>query len=307
MSKSDIVNEIHKPARKNYKRRRVVVKGLNDLWQADLVEMIPHAKQNKNFRYVLVVINVFSKYAWAEPIKNKTCKNVAAAFKKILDASTVPKLLQTDKGLEFYGKEFQTLVKKYGIRHYSTFSNLKASVAERVIRTLKGSMYKRFSLNGNYRWLKELPDVMTQYNDSFHRTIKMKFKDVTLADEIRLLQTVNAPPKLLRTKKKSTLKVGDLVRVSKYKHIVDKGYNPNWSTEIFNIARVRDKFEPVTFNLSDSENRPISGTFYQEELQKTHHPDIYLVEKVLKRKDGQVYVKWLGFKEKTWINENDLL
>lgn len=306
MSKLGVVNEIHKPARKNFNRRRVVIKGLNDLWQADLMEMIPYAKVNKDCRYILVVINTFSKYAWAEPIKRKTSKIVADAFKKILDKTTAPKLLQTDNGLEFYGREFQNLMKNYGVKHYSTYSNLKASIVERLIRTLKSLLYKQFSVNGNYRWLNVLSDVLTQYNNALHRTIKMRPKDVTLADEKRLLNTIYALPRRSRPGK-SLLKIGEYVRVSKHKQIFDKGYNPNWSTEIFRIAKVIDKTDPITYLLEDYKGQPIAGCFYKEELQKTKYPDVYLVEKVFKKKGDLVYIKWLGFKEKTWINKKDLL
>lgn len=183
---------------------------------------------------------------------------------------------------------------------------MKACMAERVIRTLKNLLYKRFSINGSYRWLNELQGVVNKYNNSVHRTINMKPRDVTIDDEDRLLKTVYA---ISRTNPriKPKLKIGDPVRVSKHKQIFDKGYHPNWSTEIFRIVNVRDKTLPHTYTLEDSKGQPIAGCFYKEELQKTKYPDVYLVEKVLKKKGNLVYVKWLGFKEKSWVNKKDLL
>lgn len=309
MSKTDIVNEIHKEARRNYPRRRVILKGLNDLWQSDLIEMIPHASVNRNHRYILVIINAFSKFAWALPIKRKTSKDVADAFEKVLKKTTPPKLIQTDHGKEYYGAEFQSLVKKYGIKHYSTYSHLKASIAERLNKTLKGLLYKKFSLNGNYNWIDILSEVVDRYNNNVHRTIRMKPKDVGQSDEKRLLSTVYALHRQYRRPSSSKiLKIGDFVRVSKYKHVFEKSYTPNWSTEIFRIVGIRRKlFDPVTYRLEDLSSTPIKGSFYSTELQKTKYPNIYLVEKVIRKKGDQVYVKWLGFDEKSWVNKKDLL
>ncbi|XP_023312625.1 piggyBac transposable element-derived protein 3-like [Anoplophora glabripennis] len=130
--KEVVVNELHKPARKNFRRRHVLVRGLNDLIQADLVEMIPYAKVNKGYRYILIVINVFSKFVWAEPVKRKTAIEVSNAMAKILSQMKyMPHNCQTDLGKEFYNKEFKNLMTQFKINHYSTYSNLKASVVER--------------------------------------------------------------------------------------------------------------------------------------------------------------------------------
>ena len=125
-----LVGELHKPARRNFPRRKVVVLGLDDLWQADLVEMIPYSKQNSGYKYLLTCINVMSKFAWAVPVKSKTGKDVTAAFKKILERTNPPKHLQVDFGKEFYNAEFKALVKSLNINMYSTHSEKKASVVE---------------------------------------------------------------------------------------------------------------------------------------------------------------------------------
>ncbi|KAK9888953.1 hypothetical protein WA026_004237 [Henosepilachna vigintioctopunctata] len=139
--KRDVDNELHKPVRINFPRRRVIVKGLLDLFQADLVEMIPYARFNKGFKYILIVIDVFSKYVWAIPLKNKTATHVRDAMRGILkQLSHPPKNLQTDFGKEFYNKYFKELMNTSNINHYSSYSNLKCSVVERVNRTLKSIM-----------------------------------------------------------------------------------------------------------------------------------------------------------------------
>lgn len=141
MSKRNVVQELHKPARRHFIRRRVVIKGLDDLWQADLVEMIPYNRENNKHNYLLTVIDTFSKYAWAVPLKNKSASSATAAMKSISDSShRMPENLQTDDGKEFFNKIFQDLMRTHNINHYSTYSTLKASIVERFNRTLKEKM-----------------------------------------------------------------------------------------------------------------------------------------------------------------------
>ena len=297
-----VVEELHKPARRNYPRRKFNVRGLDETWQADLVEMIPYSRQNKGVNYMLTIIDVFSKYAWAVPVKRKTSENVTAAMKSVLEQGRVPKNLQTDNGKEFYNSNFTKLMKKYKINLYSTYTYLKASIVERFNRTLKNKMWKNFSLNGNYKWLNILPQLVAKYNNTKHRTINIKPKDVTVANEAGIMEKY---PNICAPKnKKLKFKTGDKVRVSKAKQIFEKGYTPNWSTEIFTVNKVRHS-NPITYHLKDYQNKPIAGCFYEQELQKVKYPDVYLVEKIIKRRANQVYVKWLGFDDthNSWIDK----
>ena len=118
MSKQQIVNEIHRSARKNFPRRHVILKGIRDLWQADLIDLQGYVKYNKGYKYVLVVIDTFSKYAWAVPLKTKTKCEVKLAMEDIFKNNGVPKNIQTDLGKEFYNNEFKHLMKTYNINHY---------------------------------------------------------------------------------------------------------------------------------------------------------------------------------------------
>lgn len=304
-TKRDLVNELHKQARKNFNRRRVVMKGIDDLWQADLVEMGNYSKSNKNYRYLLNIIDTFSKFAWAVALKNKTALEVAKAMDSILKLGRVPKNLQTDDGKEFFNKYFENLMQKYSINHYSTCSRMKASIIERFNRTLKGMMWKEFSLNGSYRWLNIYKDLIDSYNRKVHRTIKMAPINVNSSNEKKLLNTVYSHLKIYKVSK---FNVGDYVRISKYKHIFEKGYTPNWTTEIFKIKTVKNTY-PTTYTLEDYLGNPIKGGFYDEELSKTKFPNTYLVEKILKTKGEKAFVKWLGFpnQHNSWINKSEIL
>lgn len=115
---------------------------------------------------------------------------------------------------------------------------------------------------------------------------------------------------LLKLKKRiAKFKVGDFVRLSKYRVQFDKGYTPNWTTEVFKIRKVQYNTDPITYLLSDYQNQEIKGGVYAEELQSVMHPSVYLVEKNLRKRKGQAYVKWLGFdsKHNSWIREKDII
>lgn len=303
MSKKHVVEELHKQARRNFPRRRVIIKGFDDLWQADLAEFIPYARENKGHKYILVVIDCYSKFLWTRPLKSKTAKVVVESLKQILKQARgrVPNNLQTDQGKEFYNKEFSLLMSKFNINHYSTYSVKKASIAERVIRTLKNKLYREFSLRGKYKWIDILDNVTKQYNNSKHQTIGMKPVQVTVNTKLNAYDN-------LKIFGKHRFKVGDVVRVSKFKSVFAKGYTPNWSTELFKIAKIQIT-NPVVYLLEDMRGQPIAGGFYEQELQKTKHSDVYLVEKVLRKRGDQLYVRWLGFDKShdQWIHKSEIV
>lgn len=306
MGKQQIVDEIHSSARKTFPRRHTIIRSKNETWQADLVEMIPYSKENKNIKYILTVIDIFSKYAWAIPLKNKTGLEVMQALKKILESGAVPRNFHTDMGKEFFNSHVKKLLDTYEINHYTTYSTKKAAIVERFNRTLKDKMWKKFSFNGSYKWLSLLPKLVDEYNNTVHRKIGMKPVDVDEEAERRLKNTTFS--NRIEIRRKSKFRIGDHVRISKYKSVFDKGYTPNWTTEIFKIRKVQHT-DPYTYLLQDEKGNPILGGFYEYEILKVLYPDLFLVEKILRRKGSQVFVKWLGFdnSHNMWINKKDVL
>lgn len=299
-----VIDEIHRQSRKNFPRRSVIQIGINDTLQVDLVEMIPYQTENNGFKYLLTAIDIFSKKAFARPLKNKTAAEVTKAMSSVIEEiGTPPKNIHSDQGKEFFNKDFQKLMRKHKINFYNTFTHLKASICERFNRTLKNNMWKMFSLNGNYKWVKKLPMLIKNYNSSFHRTIKMRPNDVTKEVEQELLNSVY---KNVLRKHKNRFLVGDHVRISKYKGVFRKGYEPNWSTEIFLIDSLLST-SPISYTLRDLTGTIISGAFYEPELQKVKFKDVYLVEKVLRKKGGKQFVKWLGFDDShnSWVNKDN--
>lgn len=124
--KKDIIDELHRPARRKFRRRHVQMRGLDNHWQADLVDVSSISKFNKNHRFILTVIDTFSKYAFARGLKSKKGEEVTAAMESIFnDTNRACEKLESDRGTEFYNKHFQSLLKRRNIKHYSTYSDMK--------------------------------------------------------------------------------------------------------------------------------------------------------------------------------------
>ena len=140
--RKQLAHELHTPIIKHFPRRRIMVPGLNSTWAADLVIMNPE----KGYKYILTIIDIFSKYSWCVPLKSKTGTEITKSFQNIFNESgRKPKKLFTDKGTEFYNKTFLKFLKDVNCELYSTESELKCSVIERFNRSLKDLMYKKFT------------------------------------------------------------------------------------------------------------------------------------------------------------------
>ena len=307
MSREKIVRELHKTARRNYPRRKVEVVGIDETWQGDLVDMKAYKDYNRGYTFLLTVIDNVSKFAWTVPLKKKSGNELKEAFKKIFKTKRVPKKLHVDFGTEFYNTNVKKLLKDNGVHLYSTYGNMKATIIERFNRTLKTNMWRKFTLNGNYKWVDILKDLTADYNKSFHRTIGVRPIDVNSQNEADIVNRIREQKYYKINENRSTLRRGDVVRISKLKHVFEKGYTANWTTELFTIIRVLPS-TPTTYLLKDYNNKPLRGAFYQEELQKTNFPNGYLIERIIKRRGNQAYVKWLGFDDthNQWVDKNSV-
>lgn len=305
---------LHKPIRRKFSRRKTVVGGIDHQWQADLADMQSLSMDNSHYRYLLCVIDVFSKYAWVVPIKDKTGKTLIQAFKLILKEGRIPLSLQTDKGREFLNKEVQAFLDKQDV-HFFTSENpeTKASVVERFQRTLKSRMWKYFTHQKTRKYIDVLPQLVKAYNHRHHRSIGRSPITVSPANEYKVAQ------KLYGGKAKTNptdLKVGDLVRINKTKRTFDKGYLPNWTTELFKVIRI-NRTKPQTVKLDDLGGESIAGSFYLHEIQRIKDNAIYEIESVLgkrtRRVDGkkirEIKVHWSGYPSKfdSWIPESHLV
>ena len=164
---------------------------------------------------------------------------------------------------------------------YSTFNEGKSVVAERFIKTLKNKIYKHITTIGKNVYIDVLDDTVKKYNNTVHSSIKMKPQDVTDIKYVEYSEETN--------KKDPKFKIGDHVRISKYKNIFAKGYTPNWSEEVFVVNKVPNTV-PWTYLINDLNGEEIKGSFYEKELQKTGQKE-FRIEKVFKNKENKLYVK----------------
>ena len=176
--------EIHHRAVKKFKRRSVYVPGIECVWSLDLADMNAFIKYNDNYRYILCVIDVFSKYAFCIPLKTKSASSVLNAFKSVVESSKrSPQKIWVDKGSEFYNKDFQNWTKNHNISMYSTYGESKSVIVERFIRTIKDLMNHEFTVQNTRNWVMLLPEVLKIYNNRFHES-----KDVLMKHHKKIMQ-----------------------------------------------------------------------------------------------------------------------
>ena len=272
----------------------------DNIWGVDLADMQLLSRHNKGITFLLCVIDLFSKYAWVVPLKDKKGISVVTAFQSILKQSNrKPNKIWVDKGSEFYNASFKKWLQDNDIVMYSTHSEGKFVVAERFIRTLKIKIYKHMTSISKNVYIDKLDDTVNECNNTYHTTVKMKPIDVKVNTYIDTDKEIN--------NKDPKFKVGDRVRISKYKNILAKGYTPNWSEEVFVIKKVKNTV-PWTYVINDLNGEEITGTFYEKELEKTNQ-EKFRTEKVIRRKGDKLYVKWKGYDNSfnSWIDKKDLV
>ena len=313
---TQLSKELHKPVVRKMKRVKVLTKGLDDVWAADLVEMGTLSKDNDGYKYMLNVIDVFSRKAWAIPLKSKDGDSVLNAFKKIvMESKRKPNKLWTDQGKEFLNAKMRKWLETNKIIIYHTYGEHKASTVERFNRTLKTLMWKRFTEEQTHRWVDMLDELIDKYNNTIHSALKMTPDEASdpKNERSQLLHQYGKPEEHQGepTPKDNNLNLRDWVRVSKVKRTFEKGYTPNWSNEVFQIYEKRFT-NPLTYRLMDYEGKEINGSFYAQELQRTKLNDVFLVDEVKKTRtvngEKQSLVSWVGYPKghETWIKDSDI-
>ena len=295
-----LANELHKPIIRKFNKRKVYSSFKDNVWGADLADMQLLSKFNKGTKYLLCIIDLFSKYASVVPLKDKKGISIVDAFQSVLNKSKrKPNKICVDKGSKFHNASFKKWLQDNDIVMCSTNNERKSLVVERFIRTLKSKIYKYMTSISKNVYIDKLNAIVNKYNDTYHTTIKMKPIDVKDNTYINTNKEIKY--------KDPKFKVGNYVRISKYKNIFSKGYMPNWSEENFVIDRIKNTV-PWTYVINDLNGEEITGTFYENELQKTNQKE-FRIEKVIKRKEDTFYVKWNGYDNSfnSWINKNDIM
>lgn len=305
---------LHKPARRHFPRNKVYADNIDDSWQCDLSDFQSLKKENGGHTFILCIIDVFSKYGWAIPLKNKLATTIVEAFQALFKTTTRrPSRLFSDKGKEFINAPFQKFLKENDIKYIYTHNpDIKCSIVERWQRTIKAKLFRRFTATENYSYVNNglLDKVIHAYNHSYHRSIKMRPVDVT---EDRVLEVYNnLYHGVALHSKKTKFKINDYVRISREKQRFEKGYTWNWSEEIFKVIQVIPHAMPV-YRLEDLDQDPIEGTFYEMELQKVAKPEAFKIAYIVRSKgpkgSRKHFVHWRGYPEKSrsWILESDLV
>ena len=304
---------LHKPARRRFSRERVFVSEPDQQFQADLVDMQQFSKENNGNKYILTVIDCFSKYAFALPLKNKTGIEVKKALEKIFKERN-PDKLQTDRGTEFTNPTVQNYLKYMDIHFFTTFNTtFKCSIVERFNRTLKAKMYKYFTAKGTRKYLEVLPKLVHSYNHTYHRSIKTYPANVNESNKKVVffnLYKVATPRDYIFSKySKTKLQSGDKVRKAYELNPMDKRFYPNWTDVIYTVDKsIKGRSKPL-YVLKSFDGHTLPQRFYPEEIQKVKE-NLYRIESIVKRQtlNGQpgYIVKWLGYspEHNSWVPAN---
>jgi hypothetical protein len=252
----EIVYTLHKPARKRWKRNRIIVKHIDEQWQADLVDMQLFKRTNSGHGFILTVIDIFSKFAWAKPIKTKTGVNVRNALEEIFK-ERVPSSIQTDKGTEFLNPSVKNLFKNYGVHHFTSRTPVKCAVVERFNRTLKNKMFKFFAKIGRRRFVESLPKIIDAYNNTIHTTTKRRPVEVNVNNEHQVYKNMYV------NNVKANLKPGEKVRVKYDLNKLDRGYYANWSDAIYTIKAHKLGTDKPLYKIVDYKYQTVDRRFYR--------------------------------------------
>lgn len=300
----------HKSYRRRFQRRKTQTSGIDKQWQADLVDMQYYVryKGNGGYKYILMAVDVFSRYGFAQPVKSKKAEHMIEAFEKMI-RHRKPQFLQTDKGMEFRSTKFQEFLKHNKITFFTSESDaIKCALVERLNRTIQDKLYRIFTYQHSGSWVHRLQDVMASYNKTKHSTMNLAPSDVNNSNSDRLhFHLYDKLPKkqIMKNWSKTgksnanTLKINDLVRLLESKVTFNRGYEPNWTEEVFRIYKIDAK----GIYIKDLKGSPISGRYYKEELQKVKVPrnKQFNVEKILKERGvghkREALVKWKGYSE----------
>ena len=279
----------YKPIIRKHKYRKTYVNNFADQMQLDLVDMGKYGNKNKGYRWILTAIEILSRYVFAIPVYRKNTENMTKAVNKLLENfkkrfDKYPNVIQFDEGKEFYNVGVRDLLKSRDVNYFSSKPEKKAAIVERFNRTLKTAMWKYFYSKRTYNWVDVLDKLVENYSDTKHGTIHMKPKDVNKTNENKVWITLYGShfgelplPKF---------RIGDTVRVSKYKSDFGKGYEANFTEEIFKVIKVF-RGRPTAYELEDHKGELIIGKFYEEELSAVEKKDdAYRVKKILRKNNG---------------------
>lgn len=286
-------------------------------FQIDLIELGQLAETNDNYRYLLTVIDIFTRFAFVQPLKNKTASVFLEGFKEIMKrAKQFPRKILADRGSEIKNKLFKDYCRRNNVHLLHSDNFVHAPFVERFNRTLKVLMYKYMTANETDRFIDVLQPLVNTYNLRTHRMIGMSPTEAENEANAHLIRRRQEERYAERVRQPPRFKKGQTVRVSKQKGQFDRGYDQQFLEEIYRIKRVFTRLPIPTYELETLDrDETVEGNFYANELTEADPPEdeIYKIEKILKRKKDKrsgkilVYVKWKGYRNPSWIPEEDVI
>ena len=232
------IKEIYsKPPEENYQSNKIILSRIDEIWSIDLADMVDYkTSNNKGFRYIYIIIVIFSKYLWAIPLINKNSQTITNEFSNILTTSKQSAGKKgSDRGTQFYNGIFQNFLKTKNIQQYSRFTDKGSSIAERVIRTIRNLLKKPIFSEENANWISEPPSVIKQNNNTIHSSTKRTSIQASRKSNEKLVYS-----NLLdrRVKQKPKFNLGQIVRATDIKRVFSKGDSSNFSYKLYTITEV---------------------------------------------------------------------
>ncbi|GBO14419.1 Putative uncharacterized transposon-derived protein F54H12.3 [Araneus ventricosus] len=253
---------------------------------------------------------MYRKFAWAIPLKDKTGQSILNGFKKIFKECK-PQVLQTDKGTEFKNSLVQNYLKKMKVHFFTTNNETKSSIVKRFHRTLMSKLTRYFTEYNIRKYIDVIEELIYSYNHTWNRSTKIEPSSVNIDNQAEVWQNLYVDLSKQKSEK-AVFKVGDTVRVSKWKRRFGKGYENNCSREIFTVHQIIPRI-PIVYKLQDLNNNVIKGTFYETEIQKVVDSGYYPVKRVIKKwkRKGKLYyfVKFQDYPDEfnSWVSEVKML
>ena len=331
---------VHRETRSKFKLRRVVAPFVDYQWDVDTANMAFYKKDNEGYAYFVLAIDILSKFVWTVPLRTTTGQEMVDALTQIFASGRKPTHLRSDQGTEFVNQKVKALLKKKWVDFFVTHNVVKASYAERAIKTIKSRLIRYMTHTQTRRWVVILPDITASYNATYHRSIKRTPRSVKAEDSVDCKLQYTSQSKSSTRKPGASrakgfgfegrmwdlivsvpdhclsfyfkYKVGDLVRVSFLRRTFPREYDERWSRELFVVNERFMSDGLPQYRLKDYAGEVVSGTFYENQLKKAYEQYRYLVETVLRsRKRGgrkQLLVHWRGWPSKydSWLDAKDV-
>jgi hypothetical protein len=301
---------LHKPVVRKFQRNKFKAYGIDHIWQADLIDMKKLKFSNSHFEYMLTCIDIFSKFAWAIPIKKKTAEATKLGFQKIFEDNRFPEKIHIDQGNEFKGV-CKIYLEKLGIETYFTNTHIKASIVERFNRTLKNKLWRYLTFKKSKTYIKDIQKLVDSYNNSYHSSIKTTPAKASKKNEDKTFEILygDENDQLVNIE----FEKGSYVRIAKTKEIFSKGYTENWDKEIYIIDKIFPRIPPI-YKIISINGSAIDRSFYGKELQfaKNINFDTFQVidesnDKILVEKLNGPSNSTRSKKQAVWIDKEKFL